>query len=81
MKIYNFNGKKNICGTRIKQARKAKKMTQTDLAAQMQTNGIFMDQISLSRIENGTRFISDFELKCISELLDCSIKWLLTGEQ
>ena len=81
MKIYNFNGKKNICGTRIKQARKAKKMTQTDLAAQMQTNGIFMDQISLSRIENGTRFISDFELKCISELLDCNIKWLLTGEQ
>ena len=81
MKIYEFNGRKNICGERIKEARKAKRLTQTDLSAQIQTKGIFMDQISLSRIENGSRFVSDFELKCISELLDCSIYWLLTGKK
>ena len=80
MKIYEYNGKKNICGERIKAVRKAKKLTQTDLAAQIQTRGIFMDQISLSRIENGSRFVSDFELKCIAELLECSINWLLTGK-
>ncbi|MCR5657316.1 MAG: helix-turn-helix transcriptional regulator [Butyrivibrio sp.] len=79
MKIYDFNGKKNVCGSRIKAARKAKKLTQTELAAQLQTQGIILDQISLSRIEVGTRFVADFELKTIANLLDCSIRWLLTG--
>ena len=80
MKIYEFNGKKNVCGKRIKEARRAIKLTQAELAAQIQTSGIFMDQISLSRIENGSRFVSDFELKCIAVLLECSINWLLTGK-
>ena len=79
MKIYDYDGKKNICGERIKSVRKTKKLTQSDICAQMQTRGIILDQYSLSRIENGTRFITDFELMIFAEILDCSTKWLLTG--
>lgn len=81
MKIYDFDGKKNICGLRIKLARKRLKMTQEDLAARLQTNGILIDRISLSRIESGTRFVSDFELKYFSKILECSVLWLLTGNE
>jgi len=36
MKIYDFNDKKNICGKRVKEARKNLKLSQTDLAARLQ---------------------------------------------
>ena len=35
MKIYDFNGSKNICGKRIKEARKHLNLTQEALAAKL----------------------------------------------
>lgn len=35
MKIYDYNGKKNICGNRIHEARRKLKLTQSDLAAKL----------------------------------------------
>ena len=81
MKIYEYDGKKNVCGSRIREARKRAKMSQSDLAAQLQTQGVLIDRISLSRIEGGTRFVCDFELKFFSKILDCSVLWLLTGQK
>lgn len=77
MKIYDYDGKKNICGQRLRQARLAKNLRQEDLAAQIQLRGVNVERDSISRIEIGTRFVADFELKVFAEVLDVSVAWLL----
>mgnify|MGYP000766691888 FL=1 len=80
MKIYDYNGKKNICGERVRQARVIQRLRQEDLAAKIQTQGVNMERDSISRIENGTRFVSDFELKIFAKVLGVSVDWLLGDE-
>lgn len=80
MKIYDYNGKKNICGQRIKDARLKKRLTQTQLAARLQLNGVIIERDSISRIEIGTRFVTDYELKVISELLNVPVDDLLGSD-
>lgn len=77
MKIYDYNGKKNICGDRIRQARCLRKVSQSDLAARLQVNGIIIERDSISRMEIGTRFVADYELMMIAKVLDVSVEWLL----
>ncbi len=81
MKIYDYHGKKNICGERLRQARVIKRLRQEDLAAQIQVNGINMERDSISRIEIGTRFVADFELKVFAKVLGVSVDWLLGNEE
>ena len=81
MKIYDFNGKKNICGDRIRQARKKRKLTQGELAAKLQLAGITIERDSISRIESGTRFVADYEIKLLSEVLAVSVDWLLSEDE
>ena len=80
MKIYDYNGKKNICGDRIHEARCKLRLTQSDLAAQLQVNGIIIERDSISRIEIGTRFVADYELRELAKLLKVSVNWLLGVE-
>ena len=77
MKIYDFNGKKNVCGQQILIARKKLGLSQADLAAKMQINGIIVERDSISRIEIGTRFVPDYELPIFARVLNVSIGWLL----
>ena len=77
MKIYDYNGKKNVCGERIHEARCKLRLTQSDLAAQLQVNGIIIERDSISRIEIGTRFVADYELRELSKILKVSVNWLL----
>jgi transcriptional regulator with XRE-family HTH domain len=58
MKIYDFEGKKNICGKRVKEARQKIGLTQMDLAARLQVSGVIIERDSVSRIEIGTRFVA-----------------------
>ncbi len=81
MKIYDYNGKKNISGERIRQARVVQRMRQEDLAAKLQIAGVNMERDSISRIEIGTRFVSDFELKVFAKVLGVSVLWLLDMEE
>ncbi len=80
MKIYDYNGKKNICGDRIHEARCKLRLTQSDLAARLQINGIIIERDSISRIEIGTRFVADYELRELSKILNVSVGWLLGME-
>lgn len=80
MKICDYNGKKNICGERVRQARVIQRLRQEDLAAKIQTQGVNMERDSISRIEIGTRFVSDFELKIFAKVLGVSVDWLLEDE-
>lgn len=77
MKIYDYNGKKNLCGNRIREARLRQRLSQYDLAARLQTQGILIEQDSISRIEIGTRFIADYEVKVLAKVLNVPLEWLL----
>jgi len=77
LKIYDFNGRKNICGDRVHEARCRHRLTQSDLAARLQVAGITIERDSISRIEIGTRFVADYELKELSKILKVSVNWLL----
>lgn len=81
MKIYDYNGRKNLCGERIHEARCRLRLTQAELAAQLQCEGITLERDCISRIEIGTRFVADYELLIFSRVLDVKIEWLLTGEE
>lgn len=77
MKIYDYHGKKNVCGDRVRDARQKQRLTQEDLAAKLQIAGVIMDRDSVSRIEIGTRFVTDYELMVLSKVLDVSMQWLV----
>ena len=77
MKIYDFNGKKNICGDRVHEARCKMRLTQADLAARLQVEGITLERDSISRIEIGTRFVTDYEIRALARVLNVSMGWLL----
>ena len=80
MKIYDFNGSKNICGERVKEARRKMKLSQEALAARLQVSGVNIERDSVSRIEIGTRFVADYELRELSKILKVSVNWLLGME-
>ena len=77
MKIYDYNGKKNLCGNRIREARLRQRLSQYDLAARLQTQGILIEQDSIRRIEIGTRFVADYEVKVLAKVLNVPLEWLL----
>ena len=81
MKIYDFNGKKNICGTRIKEARKRLSLSQENLAAKLQIEGIIVERDSVSRMEIGTRFVADYELAALCRILHVTPSFLLGIEE
>lgn len=63
MKNINENiGSFNITGKNIKKIRKNKKITQEDLCARMQIMGYQISRSDISKLKNGKRFISDFEI-------------------
>ena len=82
MKIYDFAGNKNICGARVKKARKNLNISQATLAARLQVLGVNIARDSVSRIEIGTRFVADYELLALSKILGVSSGYLLgDGEE
>ncbi len=77
MKIYNYKGRRNLCGERIRIIRIKKHITQEDLAARLQVEGITLERDCISRIEKGTRFVADYELKKLAQILGVSVDQLL----
>ncbi len=77
MKIYTYQGRKNLCGEKIREARVKSRMSQSELAAKVQTEGVTLERDSISRIENGTRFIADYELKIFAKVLNVKVESLI----
>ena len=77
MKIYDYNGKKNICGDRVREARQKQRISQSDLAARLQIEGVTLERDCISRIEIGTRFVTDYEIIVLAKCLRVSPLWLL----
>lgn len=79
MKIYDYNGQKNVAGERIHQRRTTLRISQSDLSARMQVRGVMIEREAISKIETGDRFITDYELMIFAEVLGVSMDWL-TGK-
>lgn len=82
MKIHWCNGKKNIVGERVKEARQKLKpvITQSELAARLETLGLKIDRVSISKIESGDRFVADYEVAVLAKALDVPVEWLIFGK-
>ena len=76
-KIKAADGTNNLCGRRIAQIRKEKKLSQRRLAAMMQLLGFDVDHYFIRRVENGERFVTDIDLVIFSRALNVSITELL----
>lgn len=68
MKIYNFDGQKNICGQKVKEEREKKDMKQKDVATQLHLRGIVLDDTAISKIESGNRLVTDYEIKALADI-------------
>lgn len=69
MKQITFGGNKNVIGKRLSVLRKEKGITQSDLAARMQTLNVNIDQQMISKIEKNQRKVTDYELACFCKCL------------
>lgn len=81
MKIYNYQGKRNVSGELIRQFRVKNRLSQSELAARLQIKGVMLERDSISRIESGTRFVADYELYIFAEVLGVKISDLLLEMQ
>lgn len=77
MRLYTLDGRYNVCGERMREARIQIGWTQDTMAAKLQLAGLQMGQMAVSRIETGKRVVPDFELPVIAEVLGVTTDWLL----
>ena len=54
--------------------------SQSDLCRRLQLAGVIVERDVISRIENGGRFVADFEVVVIADVLEVSVDWLLGKE-
>ena len=78
MKIYDYNGKANLIGPLVKEARLRQNLTQEELAIRMQLECIEMSQKTISRIEKQERFVTDYELFIFLKILNLDLTELLS---
>lgn len=71
--LKQYNHKKNIAGSLIKQAREAKKMNKTDLSKKLELKGVNINRDELLLIEKNQLLLKDFELAAISVILDIDL--------
>ena len=80
VRLYTLDGKCNISGPRIREARVKAGMSQEELAVRMQLAGLQMGQMAVSQIETGKRLVPDFELPLLAAALGVTTDWLLGKE-
>ena len=71
MKIYWYKGAKNIIGKKVREARLSSSppLSQKKLAEKCQLYGFDFDRLTILRIENGQRFVADYEVYALSKVL------------
>jgi len=71
------DGLNNVCGKNIAKFRTNMKISQRELADQMQLVGIDIDKNAIQRIECGKRFVTDIEIIAFSKVFNVSFEELL----
>ena len=67
------NEKTNVVGKNIKTWRKRRKLSQQALSNKLELLGVYVCRGSISRIEDGSRTVTDIELYAFSKILQISI--------
>ncbi len=68
-----MKGVKNIVGAKVRKFRKSLGLTQDTLASKLQIEGLVeMTRFGVSKIENQTRTITDYELRILAKVLKVS---------
>lgn len=80
MKIYWTGNSKNIIGNKIKALRKAKNLTQKDLAERLQLQGGDFSDLTILRIEQGKRFVPDYEVVMLADYFGITTDELLKAD-
>ena len=70
---------RNVVGSRVRQARRLAipRVSQVNLAARLQLQGLKIDQSAVSKIEQGHRPVLDLEVIALAKALKVSAAWLL----
>jgi len=76
-KVKAPDGTNNLCGKRIAEIRKSRKLSQRKLAVKMQLLGYDVDNYFIRRVENGERFVTDIDLKIFCEALNVTVQDIL----
>ncbi|MDO4302212.1 MAG: helix-turn-helix transcriptional regulator [Clostridia bacterium] len=66
--------KMNIVGQKVHQLRKEQKMSQQQLSDKLETLAIYICRGSISRIEDGSRTVTDIELYGLATILKVPIE-------
>ena len=80
MKIYKPDGKCNISGENIREARLRAGLSQEQLAYKLKIAGLDFTQKAVSRIETGSRIVADYELDYLADALGTTVNHLLGKE-
>lgn len=65
---------KNLIGDKVRELRKSKNLTQQQVSDRLETHAIYICRGSISRIEDGSRTVSDIELYGLSQVLSTPIE-------
>ena len=83
-------GEKNLISQRLIELRRQHNsgdhifihnMSQRLLAYQLQLNGYDMDKNVITRIETNKRYVTDVELKALTEIFNVSYEYLIEGKE
>lgn len=80
IKARTENGGKNLIGNRLKELRELHHLSQRDLAHKLQLAGYDMDKNVITRIETSSRYVTDFELKALTEIFAVTYEYLIEGK-
>lgn len=81
MRKFKYLGKNNVSGDRIRELRLRARLSQSDLAIRMQTEGVVIEQDAISRIESGSRLVTDFELLVLARIFNTTADWLIGADK
>ena len=71
---------KNRIGKRVKELRVEQNLSQRALAEQLQLAGYDFSDLTILRIEQGSRFVPDYEVVALAEFFHVSCEYLLNME-
>ncbi len=71
------DGQNNISGRNIAEARKSLRLSQRELADNLQLQGLDIDKNAIQRIECGKRFVTDIELCAFAHFFQMPCEQLL----
>ena len=74
-------GEKNLISKRLIELRHQHNMSQRLLAYQLQLKGYDMDKNVITRIETNKRYVTDLELKALTEIFNISYDYLIDGKE